>query len=380
MKRFLWSSLGAVLLIGLLGACGTEQAQKEPSAPRDQLQADRQLGQRGEIIPFDAPFAGNGEGQGTYATSINPWGVIVGSSIDGDNVWHAFLRDPLGNFTTYEAPGAGTGSSGTSAFSINAAGAITGDYVDGRSGVQYGYVRDRDGKFTTFRVHGAQATGPTNINLAGIVAGTYYMKYPGDVGSSFLRAPNGKLTTFDVPNADQGTYICGFSCLNREGAVTGNYLDAGTVSHGFVRAPDGRIMIFDVPGSGTGPYQGTYPSSINLAGTVTGTYVDENYVGHGFVRSRQGSMSKFDVPGADWGTYPSAINAFGEIVGAYYVGGLVGHGFVRAPGGSISTFDVPGAGTGANQGTFPYMNSAVGAITGIWIDGSNASHGFLRKP
>jgi hypothetical protein len=68
------------------------------------------------------------------------------------------------------------------------------------------------------------------------------------------------------------------------GAITGNYVDVSYVNHGFVRAPDGTITSFDVPNAGTGPGQGTLPSGINQMGAITGLYIDSNNMAHGFLR------------------------------------------------------------------------------------------------
>src|ERR1039457_178554 len=68
---------------------------------------------------IDAPGAGTGPNQGTYAFSINTAGAITGYYIDTISVFHSFVRSPSGTLTTFDAPGAGTGAyQGTSAHSI----------------------------------------------------------------------------------------------------------------------------------------------------------------------------------------------------------------------------------------------------------------------
>ena len=62
-------------------------------------------------------------------------------------------------------------------------------------------------------------------------------------------------------------------------------VDDGSVFHGYLRAPDGAITTFDVPGAGTGPFQGTFPFINNPAGAIAGYYTDGNYVNHGFLRT-----------------------------------------------------------------------------------------------
>ncbi len=307
------------------------------------------------IITFDASGAGTGAFEGTFPFAISDRGAIAGFYLDASNVYHGFLRarphekgdeedeSPTGaTFNTFEAPGADTtaGSfNGTFAFSINSAGAIAGEYVDASS-VSHGFLRARDGTFTTFDAPGAgtgafQGTIASNINPAGTIEGVYIDASGAD--HDFVRAPDGAITTVDAPGAGtgpgQGTFACTRDCLNPAGTITGPYADASFVIHGFVRAPDGAITTFDAPGAGTGAFQGTFPEGINRAGRIAGEYVDASNVSHGFL---------------------------------------------RAPDGTFTTFDVSGAGTGSGQGTIPNSNNAADAITGYYVDASNVAHGFLR--
>src|SRR2546422_37705 len=105
-------------------------------------------------------------------------------------------------------------------------------------------------------------------------------------------------TTFDAPGAVRVTIPVS---VNQTGATTGVYSDARGASHGFLRAPDGTITTFDVPGAGTGVSQGTCAQSINDSGAITGWYVDPkgtNGAIHGFLRAPDGTITTFDVPGA----------------------------------------------------------------------------------
>jgi len=123
------------------------------------------LAQRPRIIEFDARGAGNaqGSGLGTQAENINPWGAVAGLYADMNNVMHGFLRTPQGRLITFDAPGAGTapglyfkstpagtyGGQGTYAMSINPEGAIAGSYLD-ETNLGHGFLRAPDGKFTSF--------------------------------------------------------------------------------------------------------------------------------------------------------------------------------------------------------------------------------------
>ena len=69
--------------------------------------------------------------------------------------------------------------------------------------------------------------------------------------------------------------------------ISGQYQDANNVYHGFLRAPDGKIKTYDVPGAGTGSGQGTQPSVINNRGAITGDYINaggryRGYLAKGF--------------------------------------------------------------------------------------------------
>jgi len=124
-----------------------------------------------------------------------------------------------------------------------------------------------------------------DINPAGAIVGLYFDAML--MGHGFLRAPDGTITTFDVPGAGTGS---GQGTLgeniNDSEVIEGNYIDASNVAHGFVRARDGTITTFDAPGAGTGSGQGTFPNGhINDTGTITGYDVDNNNVRHGFLRS-----------------------------------------------------------------------------------------------
>ena len=60
-----------------------------------------------------------------YVHGPNSAREIVGTILDANNVYHAFLRSPHGKFTTFDCPGAGTGMyQGTASHGVNPAGLI----------------------------------------------------------------------------------------------------------------------------------------------------------------------------------------------------------------------------------------------------------------
>src|SRR5437899_412812 len=194
------------------------------------------------ITTFDAPGAGTGAFQGTYAFNIAPSGAIIGYTRDAGNVRHGFIRSQQGGFTIFDAPGAGTAAGqGTRAYSINPAGEITGFFFDSVT-VAHGYVRSNQGVITAFDAPGA-GTGP-----------------------------------------GQGTFPLSPLIINPSGAIAGYYTDSSDVAHGFLRETNGAIIAFDVPGAGAG----VFVWSIAPSGAVTGYFWDANFVIHGFVREAAG--------------------------------------------------------------------------------------------
>ena len=202
-----------------------------------------------EFSTFDAPGAGAtpGSGWGTFSSDINNRGTITGYYIDSKNVNHGFVRSASGEFTTFDAPGASIAAAsgdGTFPESINAAGAITGHYTDAK-GLYHGFLRGPDGEFTTFDAPGAGTkrgsgfgTFPTSINDGGTIAG-YYID-ANDITHGFMRSPEGEFTTIDAPGAnshagsDEGTAV---RRINAAGAIAGVYADGNSVNHGFLWNP-----------------------------------------------------------------------------------------------------------------------------------------------
>src|SRR4029077_19277380 len=208
------------------------------------------------IITFDAPGAGTGPFLGTYPLAINPAGVIAGQVVDANNVIHGFVRDANGAITTFDAPDAGTDPGlGTTAWSINPGGVIAGDFSVASNEppfgfAAHGFVRAANGAMATFDVPGAPITTVNNINPEGVITGRYIDA--SIVIHGYVRTPDGTITTFDVPGAGtgpgQGTFPGLVDCINPAGAITGGYVDASNVFHAYVRAPEGTITTFDVPG------------------------------------------------------------------------------------------------------------------------------------
>lgn len=221
-----------------------------------------------KIVKFDVPGADMtaGSNNGTFPAGINNWAAITGYYVDVKDVYYGFLRSPDGGLTSFQAPGADTtaGSfNGTDPTGINDLGAITGEYWD-VSGTGHGFLRSPDGKFTTFDAPGAGGYGttPLAINLGGAVVG--YYSDSNFAFHAFLRSPDGKFTTWTGPdactgNGSEGCYGTGASNINAFGMLVGGFQDDSGyfVHHSFVRSADGKLKTFDVPDAGKGLDQGT---------------------------------------------------------------------------------------------------------------------------
>ncbi|MGB6112321.1 MAG: hypothetical protein WBG35_14440, partial [Acidobacteriaceae bacterium] len=206
----------------------------------------------GKIYAFVGPSScDTGTSTGCYGnevTAINLWGISVGNFMDnsGNFVGHGLIRYLNGTLQTFEVPGAGTGTDqGTScpgcASGLNQWGAIAGTYTDSNN-VYHGFLRSPKGEFTTFDAPGAgtesyTGTGcpsdcPTSLNDSGAIMGIYIDS--NSVYHGYLRTPDGKIVTVD-PSGSDFTWASGMNNLD---AITGYYLDANNVYHGFLRTLD----------------------------------------------------------------------------------------------------------------------------------------------
>jgi hypothetical protein len=204
----------------------------------------------GKFTSFEAPGSG---GEGTFPTGpLNVEGAIVGYYTDPNLLFHAFVRYPDGKFATFVGPdscdtGVKQNCYGSGAYNINLFGTSVGAYED-NSGkfVAHSFVRTADGKITTFEAPGAgtgtgQGTGFDQIagfNDEGTVTATYLDDQ--NVYHGYVRKADGKITTFDAPGADlkansySGTLPVS---LNNLGTITGFFIDTEGVGRGFILVP-----------------------------------------------------------------------------------------------------------------------------------------------
>ena len=151
-------------------------------------------------------------GYGSIPIAINLEGAIVGYYTDSNYSFHAFLRSPDGTFTTWIGPDACTGNGsegcfGSGATNVNVFGTIAGGFEDDSGNfVHHGHSATPEGELTTFDVPGAgtgsyQGTGcpgcDIGLNQWGAIAGIY--SDANSVNHGFLRSPDGKLRPSTLP-------------------------------------------------------------------------------------------------------------------------------------------------------------------------------------
>ena len=243
---------------------------------------------------------------------------------------------------------------------MNAAGAVTGFYVDLLTGVIHGFVQDPAGNFLSFDVPSATSTRPHGINAGGAVTGSWATApSPGSSpvpNHGFLRNADGTITSFDAPESISTAPVS----INAIGVITGAYQTADGTYHGFVRDPAGDITSFDPPGS-----TGTFPASINYSGAITGYYKTADGLSHGFVRDAAGTITSFDG-------VATSINNLGAIVGV---------GFLRSPDGTITSLMAPACGPPIvhSPSVATSINDA-GVIAGYCGGAPIIVNGWLRLP
>ena len=189
----------------------------------------------GQITEFDPPGSIL-----TQPNAIDEPGDITGFYFDANFVGHAFLRATDGTFTQIDAPGADstpfTGN-GTFGVGVTPSGEVEGVFVDPQ-GLLHGFVRSKKGVYTTFDAPGAgtgpgQGTLPESNNTSGGIAGN--LTDGGGLNHGFLLNKQGEFTVFDVPGVGSGPGQGTIPLDNNNAeAMTGQAIDSSGLTHGFL--------------------------------------------------------------------------------------------------------------------------------------------------
>jgi hypothetical protein len=319
---------------------------------------------------------------GTLGFAINASGIIAGYYLNSNAVPTAYIRTAGGQYTSFQAPGAGIGPNlqqGTTPYEITDGGAIGGEYEDGKY-VYHGFVRYARGSYLTYEAPWAsqipndtvdQGTFTDAINSSVDTAGFYYNAQGYYHG--FIRYSNGSFVQV-IPSGSVISYVCEGDCLNNSGTSAGNYAGPGGIVRGFVRSAAGSITTIAKPGAVI-----TVINGINNRNRVTGDYVDTSDVTWSFILGANQKRIVFQDPKASAtygnGTAALAINDAGAVAGIYADAQGVVHGFSRSQTGQFSQFDPTGS-----VETVPFNISASGTVTGYWYDSLGQVHGLIWRP
>jgi hypothetical protein len=315
---------------------------------------------------FDVP----GALTGTQPSGINDLGEITGVYGDSNGNVHGFLRKVGGEFVTFDAPNV---SSGTNPTGINNQGDIVGSYTDA-AGATHGFVRSSRGKFKVIDDPSSTSSPPATVAQAindwRVVVGFWFDSNSNSHG--FVRQVDGSFIPFEPAGA---VYSQGYH-INDLGEMGGDWSDANT-SHGMLLYPDGKLVTFDAPNALV--TFGGLGQALNLEGSFAGTYVDANLGAHGYVRYANGQFAEFTAPGGGTsgfnGTWSASLNLLGTVVGfSYEPNGSTTDGYVRFADGTLILANAPVAG---QQSTYAWAINDLNEFTGFWFDANGAEHGFV---
>ena len=184
-----------------------------------------------------------------------------------------------------------------------------------------GFLRDRDGDFSTITPPRAVAVKVGGLNDHGDVVGIGYPSSTENTGGfGFIRDRKGRYTTFLAPGTGPESRTVA-SDINNRGQVAG-WSDDDRRSFGYIRDRDGTFIKVEHPNaSGTVPIglgeeiAGSELRGINNRGDAVGNFGADRTV-YGFVRDRRGTFTLIRPPRAA-ATLVTGINDHGDIVGMY---------------------------------------------------------------
>ena len=315
----------------------------------------------------------------TYADFVSGLGNVVGSYVDTEGTYHAYLRGPGGSFATLGIPEipnmeyfflhgindalvavgrakAADGvpltyvgnpvalqefrvpdSVGTEGWNVNQDGSVVGNYTsaDGRT---HGFIA-RPAQKTTARPppdlrYTFESIDVPGVEFLGVTASSDFGDYAGNT-----RSPDGEkivgftlidgvFTTHDFPGS-QGTY---FYAFGNNGEAAGHYEDSEGLFHGVV-LENGELRQYDFPGAVETEIYGYSDAT----GALTGTFIDADGVRRGF-----SGDTIVEFPRAPE-TYADFVSWTGHIVGSYVDADGIYHAYMRSSIGRFLSIDLPNA-------------------------------------
>ena len=319
----------------------------------------------------------------TYADFVSGLDNIVGSYVDAEGIYQAYLRGPGGSFATLDLPVASNleyfflhginnaliavgraqaagdvprtyagnpvglqelkfpGSVSTEGWNVNQDNSIVGHY-DSADGRRHGFIarpkegtpQSRPGVVPPDLNYTFESIDVPGVDFLAVTASSDFEDYAGnmrstdsekDVGFTLI---DGVFETYDFPDS-QGTY---FYALGNDGTAAGHYRDSDGLYHGVI-LEDGEMRQYDFPGAVETEIYGLSDAT----GALTGSYIDASGVRRGF-----SGDTIVERPGA-LATYADFVSWTGHIVGSYVDAEGVYHAYMRSSVGRFLSIDLPNA-------------------------------------
>ena len=313
----------------------------------------------------------------TFADFVNAEGVIVGSYIDADGIYQAYVRTPDERFALLPLPktlnieylfmhgindagvfvirldwGRGSrtmagpfdamqqlefpGAVSTEGYNINQDGSVAG-YYDAADGRRYGFIArpvsgDRPIVAPAVTTYTYESIDVVGVDYLAVTASSDFEDYAGYTRSSDSEKTvaftliDGVFTTYNFSGAQETR----FYALGNNGQAAGHYKDSDGNYHGVI-VENGEMRQYDYPDA----VQTFLYGYSDATGALTGDFIDAAGVQRGF----SGDII-IDIPGAT-ATHTDFVNAEGSIVGSYVDAEGTYHAYVRLRNGSLATIDLP---------------------------------------
>ena len=319
----------------------------------------------------------------TYADFVSTLDNVVGSYVDAEGTYHAYLRGPGGSFATLDLPLEGKldyfflhginsaliavgrvkavgdvprtyagnpvalqelkfpGSVSTEGWNVNQDNSIVGHY-DSADGRRHGFIarpkegtpQSRPGVVPPALNYTFESIDVPGVDFLAVTASSDFFDYAGNMRSSndekdvAFTLIDGVFTTYDFPGS-QGTY---FYALGNDGKAAGHYQDGEGLYHGVI-LENGELRQYDFPGAVETEIYGLSDAT----GALTGSYIDASGVRRGF-----SGDTIVESPGAPE-TYADFVSWTGHIVGSYVDAEGIYHAYMRSSVGRFLSIDLPNA-------------------------------------
>ncbi len=319
----------------------------------------------------------------TYADFVSTLGNVVGSYVDTEDTYHAYLRGPGGSFATLDLPLKGEldyfflhginsaliavgraktvgdvprtyagnpvalqelkfpGSVSTEGWNVNQDNSIVGHY-DSADGRRHGFIarpkegtpQARPGVVPPNLNYTFESINVPGVDFLAVTASSDFEDYAGNMRTAddekdvAFTLIDGVFTTYDFPDS-QGTY---FYALGNDGKAAGHYQDSDGLYHGVI-LENGELRRYDFPGA----VQTEIYGLSDATGALTGSYIDASGVRRGF-----SGDTIVEKSGAS-ATYADFVSWTGHIVGSYVDAEGVYHAYMRSSVGRFLSIDLPNA-------------------------------------